>query len=67
VVFASCNNEVLFYGCEKCRYVGWSSSIVAQQEQRNVLCFGKSQSVFTLACSRLTLEVWCVAFVKACS
>ena len=58
MVFASCNNEVLFYGCEKCRYVGWSSSIVAQQEQRNVLCFGKSQPVFTLACShRLVVDL----------
>jgi len=27
VVFASCNN-VVFYGCENCRYVDWSSSIV---------------------------------------
>jgi len=30
-----------------------------------VLCFGKSQQGFTLACSRLTSEVCCVAFVKA--
>jgi len=33
----------------------------------NVLCFGKSQQVFTLACSRLALEVWCIVFVKALS
>jgi len=28
VVYVSWNNEVVFYGCEKCRYVDWSSSIV---------------------------------------
>ena len=31
----------------------------------NLMCFGKSQQGFTLACSRLALEVCCVAFVKA--
>ena len=33
----------------------------------NVLCFGKLQQGFTLACSRMALEVWCIAFVKSCS
>ena len=35
----------------------WSKGIV--------LCFGKSQQGFTLASSRLTLEVWCIVFVKS--
>jgi len=29
MIFASCNNEVVFYGCETCRYVDWSSNIVS--------------------------------------
>ena len=28
MVFASCNNEVVFYGCEKFCNVAWISSIV---------------------------------------
>ena len=32
-----------------------------------VLYFGESQQGFTLAFSMLALEVWCIAFVDACS
>ena len=33
----------------------------------NVLCFGKSQPGVRFCCSRLTLEVWCIALDKVCS
>ena len=67
MVFASLNSESCVRR-EKCRLnVGWSASIVNITGKLNVLCFGKSQQGSTLACSRLTLEVRCIAFVKACS
>jgi len=37
------------------------------RSKRNVLCSGKLRIGFTLACSRLTLGVWWIAFVKVCS
>jgi len=56
--------KVAMNGCERCRYV-WMEFEYSRHKRNkgNVLCFGKWQQGFTLACNRLTLEV----FVKAYS
>jgi len=59
---------VLRYVCEMCGCVGWSSSIVDITEAKEMCSVSVSCSkVVALASSRLALEKWCIAFVKACS
>jgi hypothetical protein len=49
--------------------VMWAKSAYGGHNRRkgNVLCFSKSQQDVTFSCSRLWLEVWCIAFDKVCS
>ena len=38
------NNEVVFYGCEKCRYEDWSSSIVGITGPKKMFSVSVSRS-----------------------
>jgi len=44
VVVARRSNEVVFYGCEKCCNVGWSSSIVNITEAKEMCSVSVSHS-----------------------
>ena len=44
MVFASWNGKVVFYGCEKCRYLGWSSSILGITETKEMCSVSVSRS-----------------------
>ena len=44
MVVASWSNEVVFYGCEKCRNVGWTLSIVDITETKEMCSVSVSRS-----------------------
>ena len=44
MVVASRNNEVVFYGCEKCCNVGWCSSIADKTEAKEMCSVSVSRS-----------------------
>ena len=44
MVFARWNKEVVFYGCEKCCYVDWSSSTIGTTEGKEMCSVSVSRS-----------------------
>jgi len=68
VVFASCNNKSSTEKVWKVSLCGLEFEYSRHNRSKwNVLCSGKSRKGFTLACSRLTLGEWWIAFVKVCT